>query len=315
MFKIQTILHPTEFSAPARHAFMLASSLAHSQSARLVVLHVTTPLSVVAQRQVAGQRVVGRPFEKLWQQLEEIQPPFSGVPVEHRLEVGEAAAEIVRVVQEGKCDLIVMGTQGRTGLPRLLMGSVAEQVVRSAPCPVVTVRLPMTSPSSSLDAPPTDVEIRTVLHPTDFSVSSDVAFQLACSLSRDHDAQLVVLHVAPVLVPPPSEMGTPPQPTSHENLWQALKQVHAPDPNVRVQHLLEDGFDAATVIRDTAGAVQCDLIVMGTHGRTGLDRLLMGSVAEKVLRSAPCPVLTVKVPLPKEPSSEMPEEQQSGETT
>jgi nucleotide-binding universal stress UspA family protein len=77
---------------------------------------------------------------------------------------------------------------------------------------------------------------------------------------------------------------------------------------------VEEG-DAAKGIVNAAQATQCDLIVMGTHGRTGLSRLLMGSVAEKVLRSAPCPVLTVKVPLPEEPASSVAEQNQSGQAT
>ncbi len=75
-------------------------------------------------------------------ELHRVVAPQPGVQVEHRLEEGDAASEILRVAREGKCDLVVLGTHGRTGLRRLLMGSVAEQVVRQAPCPVVTVKAP-----------------------------------------------------------------------------------------------------------------------------------------------------------------------------
>jgi nucleotide-binding universal stress UspA family protein len=78
----------------------------------------------------------------------------------------------------------------------------------------------------------------------------------------------------------------------------ALREIEAPDKNVRVEHRLEEG-DASKVILEVAQEIHAGLIVMGTHGRTGLARLLVGSVAEKVLRSAPCPVLTVKIPLPE----------------
>jgi nucleotide-binding universal stress UspA family protein len=142
--------------------------------------------------------------------------------------------------------------------------------------------------------------IQTILHATDFSEPSQNAFHLACSLARDHGARLVVLHVEPppilafggVMTPPP-----PPEPNRAELLAQ-LRELRAPDPKVRVEHLLAEG-DAADEILRVAQGMHSDLIVLGTHGRTGLGRLLMGSVVEKVVRKAACPVLTVKTPLPE----------------
>jgi nucleotide-binding universal stress UspA family protein len=148
MLQLKTILHPTDFSAAARVAEELALSFAHGSGARLVVLHVAAPLSAIAQREVIGDRVVGRPFEKLWRRLEQIRPLDSRVSTEHRLEVGNAGVEILRVARESAADLIVMGTLGRAGFGRLLMGSVAEQVVRNAQCPVLTVRSPTLAISS-----------------------------------------------------------------------------------------------------------------------------------------------------------------------
>jgi nucleotide-binding universal stress UspA family protein len=143
------------------------------------------------------------------------------------------------------------------------------------------------------------LKIRTVLHATDFSGPSQNAFHVACSLARDHGAGLVVLHVAPapilayggVMAPPP-----PPEPDRKE-LLAKLRQLRALDPKVPVEHVLAEG-DAADEILRVARECRCDLIVLGTHGRTGLGRLLMGSVAEKVVRKAACAVLTVKTPLP-----------------
>jgi nucleotide-binding universal stress UspA family protein len=152
--------------------------------------------------------------------------------------------------------------------------------------------------------------IRTVLHPTDFSGHSDYAFRLACSLARDYGARLIVLHVlerpvliyAGVMTAPP-----PPAPTAEERqaVLERLHRIEPPDPAVRVEHLLEEG-DPATAILQVAQERQCDLIVLGSHGRTGLGRLLLGSVAEQVVRKASCPVLTVKTPQRLVPSSEEP---------
>lgn len=130
--------------------------------------------------------------------------------------------------------------------------------------------------------------IRIVLHPTDFSTPSDYALRLACSLARDRDARLIVLHVvATSLAAEKRGFG--------EELQDELTRMEIPDPQFRVERRLEEGEPVTEILR-VAGETNCDLIVMGTHGRTGLGRLLMGSVAEQVVRKAPCPVLTVKMP-------------------
>jgi nucleotide-binding universal stress UspA family protein len=135
------------------------------------------------------------------------------------------------------------------------------------------------------------LSIRTILHPTDFSECSGHAFQLACSLARDHGARVIVLHV--ISVPLVQEKRL-----YREEVEMELNRLVALDSKVPVEHQLEEG-DAATQILRVAQETSCDLIVIGTHGRTGLGRLVMGSVAEQVLRKASCPVLTVRVPFPQ----------------
>lgn len=134
--------------------------------------------------------------------------------------------------------------------------------------------------------------LRTILQPTDFSAPSDYAFRLACSLARDHGARVIVLHVAqtPTVY---GEMGAYAVADYSLGALRAdLKRLRGPD-DLAVEHMLLEGDPAAEIVR-IADENQCDLIVMGTHGRTGLGRLFMGSVAEQVMRRAPCPVLTVK---------------------
>ncbi len=137
------------------------------------------------------------------------------------------------------------------------------------------------------------LNIRTILHPTDFSERSTWAFRLACALAHDLGAGLIVLHVAPPPAPDPNGMLK----KEYERLWDALVQVRAGEPAIQLEHQFRPGEPAEEILH-MARASKCDLIVMGTHGRTGLSRLLMGSVAEAVLRQAPCPVLTVKAPFP-----------------
>jgi nucleotide-binding universal stress UspA family protein len=150
--------------------------------------------------------------------------------------------------------------------------------------------------------------LRTILHPTDFSEHSDNAFRLACSLARDYGARLLVLHVLerPLLTYTGVMTAPPPPPPTEEQRQSVREQLHRikpPDPALGVEHLLEEG-DPATAILQVAQERPCELIVMGSHGRTGLGRLLMGSVAEQVVRKASCPVLTVKIPQRPVPSSE-----------
>lgn len=137
--------------------------------------------------------------------------------------------------------------------------------------------------------------VHTVLHPTDFSDCSRAAFDLACAIVRDYNARLIVLHV-----------GVPPMPIVPEallsfdvvafelELREMLRQVRPSDPSVRVEQRLVIEPDPVAEIVRLAEQEPCDLIVMGTHGLTGVRHALMGSVAEQVLREATCPVLTVR---------------------
>jgi nucleotide-binding universal stress UspA family protein len=142
--------------------------------------------------------------------------------------------------------------------------------------------------------------IRTIVHATDFSDSSRAAFRVACALARDYVARLIVLHVQP----PPMGLCTiegvylPPEDT-REELLKALHRMEPPDAAVRVEHRLAEGYPADEILR-AAREIGCDVLVLGTHGRKGLGRLLLGSVAEQVLREAVCPVVTVRTPARQE---------------
>lgn len=144
--------------------------------------------------------------------------------------------------------------------------------------------------------------IRTLLHPTDFSESSGPAFELACALARDYSAALVVTHVVP-----PTRAFAPdgiamPLPT--EEPYEARAQLARvrPTDGVEVEHRLLEGEPSEMILK-LAKDVNADVIVMGTHGTSGLMRLLVGSVAEGVMRKAACPVLTVRGPFRLNPVS------------
>jgi universal stress protein A len=140
---------------------------------------------------------------------------------------------------------------------------------------------------------------RTILHPTDFSPGSDAAFRYACDLAVDYDARLVVVYAQGPVIPMGAEgVVISPDPDELRAVGEAqLSGIRPANPAVRIERAYREG-PAPGAILDVAAESKADLIVMGTHGRSGVGRLLLGSVAEEVLRKAPCPVLTVKATAP-----------------
>jgi nucleotide-binding universal stress UspA family protein len=155
MLPIPCILHPTDFSERSEYAFRLACSLARDHGGEVLVLHVLEPQAVVY-----GDMVIPRPDEvvvnEVKKKLLQIQGP-DGKICRHRLEEGLPVEQILRVAKESKCNMIVMGTHGRRGFSRVLLGSVAEQVMRKAPCPVVVVKAPFPQTVASPGAPVQEV--------------------------------------------------------------------------------------------------------------------------------------------------------------
>lgn len=144
MIHVKKILYATDFSSYSNQAYFHAIALAEHHGASLTILFVYTPDGMQS-----GQGSNGSADRQHWrEQLEQIRPINASIPVHHVMLEGEAAGEIVRYAVDAGMDLIVMGTHGRTGLERLLMGSVAEKVMREAPCSVLVVKLPRGIPQS-----------------------------------------------------------------------------------------------------------------------------------------------------------------------
>jgi nucleotide-binding universal stress UspA family protein len=156
------------------------------------------------------------------------------------------------------------------------------------------------------------MQFRNVLHPTDFSELSAIALRYAAEMAHDHGGRLLILHAVETLGPENVSYGEGAlqlQPASYrQRLWDDLHQVKPPRSDIEVEYLIREESPATAIIQ-TAVERRCDLIVLASHGRTGLKRLLMGSTAEEVVRKAPCPVLVVKAPAPTPslPDHESPE--------
>ena len=141
--KAKKILFPTDFSTHSDAGMKHATSLARDTGAKLIIVHVEEPPTAYG----GGEMYYGIPepdTDALQRMLEAVVPTSPEVPYEHRLIIGDPATEIVRLANDEHVDMIVMGTHGRTGLSRLLMGSVAEAVVRRSDCPVFTFKQPHT---------------------------------------------------------------------------------------------------------------------------------------------------------------------------
>jgi nucleotide-binding universal stress UspA family protein len=213
----------------------------------------------------------------------------AGVVADVRLREGHVAREVLRDADSSGADLIVIGTHGRSGFERLALGSVTEKVLHTAKCPVLAV------PPG--DQHPADRPFRTMLCPTDFSEAGDAAVAYARFIARfGRTASLLLLNV----------IEWPFGHTSGDDAVTGLRlsleadardQLHRlaqlePDSGLDVQTLSASGNPSREIL-EVARARLADLIVMGVAGRGAIDLALLGSTTHKVVRHAPCPVLTV----------------------
>jgi nucleotide-binding universal stress UspA family protein len=299
MIPFRTILLAADFSESSLEAFRVACALARAHGTRVHVLNVLEPnyvpdSPVYFGRQTIHYRATDRDpseHEAQGQRLREIYFTEQPFDVDYQTAQGEIANEIVRAVDEVGADLVVMGTHGRGGLNRLLAGSIAETVLRKARCPVLALRHYETARRGT--------PLRVILHATDFSDCSEASLHVARLLARDAGARLVLHHVTPLDVAlEGSRKGGGDPVAERAHLEVIRRQMEGPDLKCPVEARLGRGEPAAEILR-AADEVGADLIVMGTHGRGGLGRVLMGSVAESVLREAPCPVLIARSAAPE----------------
>lgn len=288
----------TDFSSTSEAALDHAAMLARNNGAELHVVHVRAPLAAFEAPHAQANAPERERYEQHLEQqarhaLEDVQAQ-APVTVKRQLIEGKAPEEaLVDYAQSAGANLIVLGTHGRRGLPRLVLGSVAERVVRTAPLPVLVV-----PPGAKLDT--AAQAYSRILSPIDFSAASHAALQHAAQLAQQHAAKLYALHVVEAVVYPTFYTPHTPGPTNSGALTltrQAAEQLEAwlrrLPANIQYEVLIGEG-EAQRVIIDDAKHHAIDLIVMATAGLSGMRRVLLGSVTERVVRQAPCPVLVTR---------------------
>jgi nucleotide-binding universal stress UspA family protein len=302
--RIHHILCPIDFSEGSRRALDHAVTLARWYHARLSVVHVypraipvygisyTGPegLQPVVLSEVDRQQLLSRLDAEVVEDRAATHLTIETV-LDEAANVPEAVVSRARTTS---VDLIVIGTHGRSGFERLMLGSVAEKLLRKAACPVLTV------PAHAPDAVPREAgSIRRIVCPVDFSSSSEDALEYAASLAQESHASLTVLHVLEQL-PDLGEYADAVGLTEHRDarFQQARTQLsHTVKAIVRgtckADELVLVGRAYAEILR-VAGDQAADLIAMGVRGRGTTDLLFFGSTTNHVVRAARCPVLTIK---------------------
>jgi nucleotide-binding universal stress UspA family protein len=299
MIEIKRILCPVDFSDVSRHALQHAMLVARWYASEITVLHVHL-VPVMTSTVPFGGPVVIEPVivsraerEQVTNDLRELVRPLADESAVVALEVceGTVVDEILAKAKAMPADMIVLGTHGRSGFDRLFLGSVAEKVLRKAPCPILTVprrATPVTARPS----------FQRILCAVDFSASSLCGLHYAIALAKQAGAQLSVIHV--LEVQPEVVLANLPvfrdyhdwlKSTARERLTAAI-----PD-SARESCIIEEVVVSGKAHRGIlacAEAQHADLVVMGVRGRGAADLMMFGSTTQQVVRQATCPVLTLR---------------------
>jgi nucleotide-binding universal stress UspA family protein len=275
--RFEKILCPIDFTDNSLRALDQAIGLARRNDAEVYLMNV----EFVPDNMADVKHYVCISTEGPKAQLEQIaRQRLADIRHQVVVDAGRPAELIEKAAENLDIDLIVMATQGRKGIKHFFLGSVAEHVVRAAGCPVLTF-----GPAATLKA------VKRILCPVDFDQKSIDALKFALRLARQNDAELIALHVETLPVEPSERQPLP------EWKEDALAQMQllvdeklGPAPGCEL--VVEQG-DAARNILEVTADLRPDLIVMATHGRTGVGRFFLGSVTERTLRESPVPVLTI----------------------
>jgi nucleotide-binding universal stress UspA family protein len=285
---MERILCPVDFSEFSARAYEYALSFARHFGAKLIVQHVAEPV-VLPHRVPVSQPLIDQVYAQqaadVEDKMHELTAKSGWNHVEHEVVVdrGSVADCILQFAEEKNIDLIAMGTHGRRGLDRIVLGSVTERVLRTAHCPVLAVH------NAGTETWKGTVEVRKILFCTDFSDNSPRALEYAFLLACHYKAEISLLHVlersssSEELEPEKQHVLERLETLTPENVQKCVAVV----PAVRAGHAYQE-------ILQYAAENRTDLIVIGVRGRNAIDLALFGSTTHRVIQLGSYPVLVVR---------------------
>jgi len=282
MITVNKILCPVDFFSASLAAAGYAMGLAAIYEARVHLLHVIAPIPMdainVAEITESLEKKAAYDLNKLVQRAHR-----ANVDADVEIHVGDAYDEIKSAIETRKPDLVVMGTHGRRGIERWFIGSTVEKLLRHSPIPLLTI-------SASGKRVPVP-RFRRILVTTDFSEGTSDALAYAFSVAQEYDARISLLHVVHDVAVDTTGTFRDSLLTGVEKALQDLVPPEAAD-WCDVDTRIETGVPYQVILKILEDE-KIDLAVMNIHGKGLLDRALLGSTAERVVRAAPCPVLLI----------------------
>jgi len=295
MLELRRIACPVDFSEFSVSAYRHALSLARHYRAKLFVQHIVElwrhPSADYAPSAVSFDEFCRELSEKAEERLQEFVKQYAHDEIEPECVVqqGNASDLILSFAEARKADMIVMGTHGRRGIDRFMLGSATERVIRKASCPVLVVRKPAHD-TIGLGKKPDSVPLGRILFCTDFSEPSRRALDPALSLTEQYKAELTLLHVLED-IPGPSEMVEA-RAAAMEQLDKLIPQERRKTVGMKTEVRIGKPYQQ---IIQLALEAQSDIVIMAVHGRGALDLAVFGSTTYRVIQLGPCPVLAVHV--------------------
>lgn len=282
LISVREILVPTDLSSGGEVALSHAQLLAERLGARLTLYHaVEVPEHRFAHWAFAKNHVIWIQAEKDARHSLERCAERIGAGCKIEVErTGSAHRAITAYIKRAQPDLTVMATHGRHGLDHLVLGSVTEQVLRNSYRPILCVR---ETEHAEAEAPTQARPYRRILVPTDFSLASRLVFPMAVFLAGAFEAEVLVVHVRSERALEPREAVVP----TEASLWSFVERDFA---GIEVRAQVHTGSAWERIVH-VARVEKADLIVISTHGHDSLADDIRGSNADRVVRSAPCPVL------------------------
>ncbi len=284
---LRNLLVATDFSPASDAALDYALSIARRYESTVHVLHVVRPgaYELVPTESLKSARAVVR----RWAEQEMAGLLISGrlrdIPHQVLLAEGELWSAVASAMERNEIDLVVLGTHGRKGAAKFILGSAAEQIFRLSDRPVLTV-----GPRARRE-PARSIELRRILFPTDFASWSARALPYALSLAEEYHARLILMHV----VERPADASAKGVAFAREFFEKELENLLPPGADLWCERETAVGFgDPVQAVLEVAASAQADLIVLGVRGAAGLTARLPRSKAYQIVSRASCPVLTVR---------------------